>query len=679
MIDNPIIEKYRSIVVENLLRNFPTVTTDELKHVVDYIISKRYKEVKCVLTNNYLNQEIETTVNDITKYIHEKKPIMVANGCLFKPYTKEFTPLYKLITSFTENRSKYKKEMFKYAKGTDKFNKYNMLQMLAKRDNNAIYGTIGSSSSALYNIYLATGITRTGRALISHAITFFESFFTNNVKFHSINECITFIDRVSKEPLVYNIQLDNHISREDVFFKLLSSFESELMVSDDELEIIWSIILQLPQVTLDKLFYKNNMLQFCDNKYIKDIVGTALKKLDEPFIDPNDCPEVIREDLDYLFEVFKEWCYMRYIVVDKIDRSATMNRDISIITDTDSTMPCFNGWYEFVKNEILPDIKDDIKIMKNLDIQPVYEEDRIYNFKTRQIETKTIDVSITKETDGVRFSIINILSYIAGRLLREHFDLVSENYNTKSDYKKCLIAMKNEFLFGRALITGGKKNYASKQELQEGNVIPEHKMLDIKGLPINKTSVNESSRKAMQDVLFKKILNTEKIDQLDIIQSLARIEYDIKTSIESGNKEYFKPVTIKAMYSYDIPLRIQGIKASVAYNALKEDNEEPLDLEKRNAIDIAKVAINKHTIPKVKESNPGLYNRIIKFFEDYPEYKNEITSIAIPLDIKVPKWILDFIDYSTIVNDNIKVFPLESVGITRFEQDNINYTNVLKL
>ena len=68
---------------------------------------------------------------------------MVANGCLFKQYTKELTPMYKLITSFTDNRSKFKKEMFKYEKGSEKFNKYNMLQMLAKRDNlPAIYDKI---------------------------------------------------------------------------------------------------------------------------------------------------------------------------------------------------------------------------------------------------------------------------------------------------------------------------------------------------------------------------------------------------------------------------------------------------------------------------------------------------------------------------------------------------------
>ena len=94
--------------------------------------------------------------------------------------------------------------MFKYEKGTEKFNKYNMLQMLAKRDNNALYGVIGNYSSALYNLYVATGITRTGRAFDQSCYYIpLKASFTNNVKFHSIDEAITFINRVDSEKSIY--------------------------------------------------------------------------------------------------------------------------------------------------------------------------------------------------------------------------------------------------------------------------------------------------------------------------------------------------------------------------------------------------------------------------------------------------------------------------------------------
>ena len=73
-----------------------------------------------------------------------------------------------------------------------------------------------------------------------------------------------------------------------------------------------------------------------------------------------------------------------------------------------------------------------------------------------------------------------------------------------------------------------RKNYASKQELQEGNLVPPSKMLDVKGLPINKSTLKEKTRNALKDILFKKILNVEEVNQMDVLQSLARVEYDIR-------------------------------------------------------------------------------------------------------------------------------------------------------
>ena len=38
----------------------------------------------------------------------------------------------------------------------------------------------------------------------------------------------------------------------------------------------------------------------------------------------------------------------------------------------------------------------------------------------------------------------------------------------------------------------------------------------------------------------------------------------------------------------------------------------------------------------------------------------------------------DYIDYATIVNDNLRSFPCEALGIDRIENKYINYTNILK-
>jgi hypothetical protein len=61
------------------------------------------------------------------------------------------------------------------------------------------------------------------------------------------------------------------------------------------------------------------------------------------------------------------------------------------------------------------------------------------------------------------------------------------------------------------------------------------------------------------------------------------------------------------------------------------------------------------------------------------EFEKGITGIAILTDKPIPEWVKDYIDYTTIINDNLRQFPCEAVGIDRRDKDAINYTNILKL
>ena len=48
-------------------------------------------------------------------------------------------------------------------------------------------------------------------------------------------------------------------------------------------------------------------------------------------------------------------------------------------------------------------------------------------------------------------------------------------------------------------------------------------------------------------------------------------------------------------------MRIQGIKASIAWNSLKTADLPGIELDERNAIDIAKIVLNSHTVEKLKD------------------------------------------------------------------------------
>lgn len=223
-----------------------------------------------------------------------------------------------------------------------------------------------------------------------------------------------------------------------------------------------------------------------------------------------------------------------------------------------------------------------------------------------------------------------------------------------------------------------KKSYASIMSVQEGNIIPKDQRLDIKGIAsMAKSSMSDSTRKALKKILLEDILEAPTIDQFKIIEDLAILERKIIDSIQSGSKEFYKPVTIKAANSYENPMRIQGIKASTVWNRLKTSDLPGINLEERNAVDIAKVVITSKTIEKLEEKFPEVYHNAEEALND-PVYNGKIDSIAIPLEVPVPEWVMELIDYKLIVNDNISGFPYDSVGIVKLSSDT-NYSNILQI
>lgn len=143
MVDNIIkesmtIEKYKDKMKQHLKLYFPDLDSNVFNEALDYSINKRYKDEEISIHNNYKKKDIYgMTILKLCDYIDKRKPIVTSYGTMFMRHGEVPNPMGEVIQMFLDERGIYKDEMFKYPKGSENFEKYNLLQQLSKIDCNA--------------------------------------------------------------------------------------------------------------------------------------------------------------------------------------------------------------------------------------------------------------------------------------------------------------------------------------------------------------------------------------------------------------------------------------------------------------------------------------------------------------------------------------------------------------
>ena len=678
------INHYKNVASRMASINKSDIPYNVLNDAINYSIQKRFKDNQVHIENNYKKKIVDMTLLDTCDYIENKKPIITASGVLFQRHENSTNLIYRVIDEFLNARQIAKNTMFKYSKGSENFQFWNLQQILEKRNVNALYGAMGQYSCILYNLFVAESTTTQGRSAISSSILFFEAFLSNNVKFGSLNEIITFIDNVMGEERIYNddVILDRNITRVECFYKLIGTCGfNGYIPSERDLSIVWDILCKISQEDINRLFYKNNLYTFFDNKILTKTVNYILSEMTHPFLNPNKVLDETRAAMDELYMMIKEYVYYSHQVIDKLGRAENMKRNVSIIIDTDSTIVSFDAWYRYT----LEKIKDiDMPIKKR-----VYSKSSFINGSDRMMIVGAITNSKDKNPDymypedNLRYSIINIIANICSRLILEYMEKYCMNSNSlgvPGSNRKCLMIQKNEFLFKRAAVCEGKKHYADIQEIQEGNMVPQtmKAAMAVMGLELMKSSLAKTTQEDLKEILYNDILNAENIDQVEVIKKLQGVENKIHKSIEDGERLYLKPAIMKSMSNYDDPMRIQSVRGALVYNKVKYDYMPGINMDERSSVDILKININKKNVGLIEQSHPDTY-LILQDLLSMPTFKDGIKAISLPPDIQIPDWLYNYIDYNTIVNDNLTPFPIETIGIKKMGKTSINYTNIIEL
>ena len=134
--EHPKLMEYRDTMERIMHSLFPQMDQRDLIEALNYSINKRFYNYDISVHNSYTGKKIDMTMLDMCDYIARREPIITSYGVLFKKHDQVPNPMGLVIQSFLDLRKVHKKEMFKYPKGSEMFEHYNLSQTLDKIDVN---------------------------------------------------------------------------------------------------------------------------------------------------------------------------------------------------------------------------------------------------------------------------------------------------------------------------------------------------------------------------------------------------------------------------------------------------------------------------------------------------------------------------------------------------------------
>lgn len=623
----------------------PNIKKKKIDRTIMKLASKTFIDSPAELRNNYTHQSLHISLDSLYTWIRAEKPIIAGFGVLFKNQEMEINPAAEMLQEFLRLRGHYKKVRDKYDVNDYLYMKYENDQMNEKVNANSYYGCSGARSSVFYNIYTAAAVTATGQMLISTTEQSFEAFVSaRGYRLQSMDECYRFLFNIVTEDHTINADFLNNVNVEMVIERLRSMFYDSTLMNRQNL---YAYLMNCTQEELNRIYYKNNLYEFIKVPMIHEMLKNTLESVDE-FRDPNKVPKNIEKRLDKLTNYVLEFVGYFYSPSDRVKRLKRDTRAAVVGVDTDSNMVGVSKWVYHVLENIVP------------------ESDILQNMEKKELE----------------FAIVNVIAYMLTlkieRLLLDH----TKRSNLLEEYRP-MIAMKNEFLFWRAIYSNAKKRYITLNGLREGFEYDPPK-LDVKGMDFMKATTRERTKNEMLNIIKDEIVQLgHDISIPSVFRRLENLETEILDSLSSGNKEFLIPSSVKEIEAYKDPIKSQGVKAVLIWNMAMPD--ETIELPAK--VDLVKVKIPKEEdLELIREKHPDIYVNLKRkaFHGQFEKFRKDgIEVIAVPSNYEtVPEWIQLYTDYDRIANDNMSRFTsvMNSLEIkTVVKTKRTYFTNIISI
>jgi hypothetical protein len=636
-----IINKFAKRAIKILMKIDPSLTEEEIRRAIDESVEESYADPDVIIKDG-INEDKPSTLSKFFEWVDNRIPIISGNATFFVQHKERLSPVTKMIEKWKKLRSYYKKEMYKYEPGSDKYRDYDKRQRNCKANMmNAYYGILAVMTCRFFNIFNPPTITGACRNTIATAMNLFESLLGDNMSFLNMNDFLDWQYRLLEYKT--DVEYDKWLTpptQEMVVNRIADHFKFH--PTNEERTFIEKYVRSLTKRELVAVYYANNLMKVIEHAEVQTIINRIFHKIPsdigftkpsdaifekyklkygsdeynakkwktfvakEKFYNPYSMPSSISDDMKKFLDICMRSCYVQYLPTDAVTRALTFQRKCVIIMDTDSNM---------------------------LYVGP------LVNSITSMISEKCMDGL----KDSSRVIITNMIAALATDAIADTQHYLMTQSNSSDDYN-WHIAMKNEFYYSVMMIAPVKKRYFGKILVQEGNLLDPPRF-DIKGFDFKKSAVPKIAENRMSDIVKKYIMNTEPHDVPGMIREVDIFRTEIKETIDRGEMTYLKLATFKLANAYKNPERIQVWKGGMLWNTLYPD---------KKISNLNKVRIAKLTTPMgIGEGLPA--SNVIAIPETYS---------LIPEDLR------PYIDTETIVTDIISSFGsvLEAFGVVKYQK-----------
>lgn len=384
------LDLYKKDSIESLRTMNPEWDEHDLEDLIDDEISKHLSNPSVIIDNNFKRKTQSSTLLTIMDWAIKEEPLIAGNGTFYMNQHEAVNPVASMLDMMLKKRKAYKKQMFGIKDpNSQAYKDLDLLQANMKINANSYYGASGMPASCFFSKWSGGATTSTCQSVISTCYSTFEAFIADNFLFIDLTECIHWlncvVEQISEDS--YTEKWINRKSIYDVFDKLKGMF----IDWDDEYEQpLFSYLTNLSSNELTRIYYRNRLQEFTsDHPYVMELHRTIIDKVNiypvltkaemkrddweslippefrgrfddaekynsfacnEAFMDPNDIPKSIENEVKELGSLYMKYVYTQYLVFDRIYRLKNLGRKSVVIIDTDSNILALDEWMEFALN-----------------------------------------------------------------------------------------------------------------------------------------------------------------------------------------------------------------------------------------------------------------------------------------------------------------------------------------